>query len=532
MKPYYILVLFFMACSKPKQASINRFSDEALIQIYELQDRRETKQLFPYLKAKKEEHRIAAALAFASIQDTTAIPYLNQMLQIDQDPMPRRAAAFALGQIGKSSALNILKTAFDGELYNPNRRYILEAIGKCGDSSTLSVFEKNNYTDSAIRLGWIYGVLRMGQKGFYSKSINNRVIHMLNDPSMSVALVAGAFTRKLITTKQYSPDIDSLIQNLRYPELQLQFDYKPKSVLIDFDHSFLETYEKLDPYEKVSKIQQLNAGNFQQFLFSEIQSRSSHVMVKNEAFRKYCDTYAEDRWNIIKKILSDSNMALTSLASNQIEDISEVDSIDPDLRDELFKLCNYAIKKLELPRQAETYIDLTKAINHLDPTSNLSFSPQYNHPIDWTYVKMIPNNQKVVIITTQGEITLELFVDDAPGTVSNFLKLVDAQFYNNKYFHRVVPNFVIQGGCPRGDGWGSLNWSQRSEFSNYKTYQTGTVGIASSGKDTEGVQFFITHCPTPHLDGRYTIFAQVIDGLEIIQKITIGDQILSVRKLP
>jgi len=282
----------------------------------------------------------------------------------------------------------------------------------------------------------------------------------------------------------------------------------------------------------VSKIQQLNAGNFQQFLFSEIQSRSSHVMVKNEAFRKYCDTYAEDRWNIIKKILSDSNMALTSLASNQIEDISEVDSIDPDLRDELFKLCNYAIKKLELPRQAETYIDLTKAINHLDPTSNLSFSPQYNHPIDWTYVKMIPNDQKVVIITTQGEITLELFVDDAPGTVSNFLKLVDAQFYNNKYFHRVVPNFVIQGGCPRGDGWGSLNWSQRSEFSNYKTYQTGTVGIASSGKDTEGVQFFITHCPTPHLDGRYTIFAQVIDGLEIIQKITIGDQILSVRKLP
>ena len=312
----------------------------------------------------------------------------------------------------------------------------------------------------------------------------------------------------------------------------MQFDYKPKSVLIDFDHSFLETYEKLDPYEKVSKIQQLNAGNFQQFLFSEIQSHSSHVMVKNEAFRKYCDTYAEDRWNIIKKILSDSNMALTSLASNQIEDISEVDSIDPDLRDELFKLCNYAIKKLELPRQAETYIDLTKAINHLDPTSNLSFSPQYNHPIDWTYVKMIPNNQKVVIITTQGEITLELFVDDAPGTVSNFLKLVDAQFYNNKYFHRVVPNFVIQGGCPRGDGWGSLNWSQRSEFSSYKTYQTGTVGIASSGKDTEGVQFFITHCPTPHLDGRYTIFAQVIDGLEIIQKITIGDQILSVRKLP
>ncbi|MFY9280568.1 MAG: peptidylprolyl isomerase [Bacteroidia bacterium] len=142
----------------------------------------------------------------------------------------------------------------------------------------------------------------------------------------------------------------------------------------------------------------------------------------------------------------------------------------------------------------------------------------------------MPAKQEVLIKTTKGAITIQLFVNDAPGTVSNFLKLVDSGFYDNKYFHRVVPQFVIQGGCPRGDGWGSLSWTQRSEFSNYQTYSEGTVGMASAGLDTEGVQFFITHCSTPHLEGRYSIFARVISGMEVVNKITVGDKIVSIKR--
>ncbi|MGB0850626.1 MAG: peptidylprolyl isomerase [Bacteroidia bacterium] len=142
----------------------------------------------------------------------------------------------------------------------------------------------------------------------------------------------------------------------------------------------------------------------------------------------------------------------------------------------------------------------------------------------------MPKDQQVIIETNQGNITIQLFVEDAPGTVSNFLKLIDSGFYDGKYFHRVVPQFVIQGGCPRGDGWGSLDWTQRSEFSNYQGYKAGTVGVASAGKDTEGVQFFITHCSTPHLDGRYSIFARVIDGMNVVNKIEIGDKIISIKK--
>ena len=85
----------------------------------------------------------------------------------------------------------------------------------------------------------------------------------------------------------------------------------------------------------------------------------------------------------------------------------------------------------------------------------------------------------------------------------------------------------MQGGCYRGDGWGSENYSIRSEF-GLRKYKTGSVGMASAGKDTEGTQWFITHSPTPHLDGGYTIFAEVIEGMDVVHQIEIGDKIIDI----
>jgi cyclophilin family peptidyl-prolyl cis-trans isomerase len=130
-------------------------------------------------------------------------------------------------------------------------------------------------------------------------------------------------------------------------------------------------------------------------------------------------------------------------------------------------------------------------------------------------------------MTTQGKIVFELHVEDAPGTVAGFVQLARQGFYTDKYIHRVIPNFVAQGGCPRGDGMGSTDYTLRSEF-RLHSYSTGTVGMASAGPDTESCQWFITHIPTPHLEGRYTIFAHVVEGLEHVDKLTIGDRILSV----
>ncbi|TDN37798.1 hypothetical protein A8B98_03405 [Hymenobacter sp. UV11] len=146
-------------------------------------------------------------------------------------------------------------------------------------------------------------------------------------------------------------------------------------------------------------------------------------------------------------------------------------------------------------------------------------------------MQTIPVGQRVQLATTKGVIILELKVVEAPGSVASFVSLIKQHFYDGLYFHRVVPDFVAQGGDPRGDGSGSTPYNLRSEFAQLN-YGAGAVGLASAGKDTESCQFFFTHQPTPHLDGRYTIFAQVVQGLAVVQQLEIGDKMLRVELLP
>ncbi len=133
-----------------------------------------------------------------------------------------------------------------------------------------------------------------------------------------------------------------------------------------------------------------------------------------------------------------------------------------------------------------------------------------------------------IISTDRGQIKIELLPEDAPLTVNNFVNLTKSAYYDSLTFHRVVPNFVIQGGDPRGDGWGSPGYAIRSEF-NKNNYLRGAVGMASSGKDTEGSQFFITHSAQPHLDGRYTVFGRVVSGMDVVDAIQEGDIINKIR---
>lgn len=130
--------------------------------------------------------------------------------------------------------------------------------------------------------------------------------------------------------------------------------------------------------------------------------------------------------------------------------------------------------------------------------------------------------------TEKGNFTIELFPEDAPLTVENFLKLAARGFFNGKEIHRVVPNFVVQDGDPRGDGNGGPGWSIRCEI-NLIPYERGTVGMALSGKDTGGSQWFVTHSPQPHLDGGYTVFGRVDEsGMKVVDTLVRGDKIISI----
>jgi cyclophilin family peptidyl-prolyl cis-trans isomerase len=134
----------------------------------------------------------------------------------------------------------------------------------------------------------------------------------------------------------------------------------------------------------------------------------------------------------------------------------------------------------------------------------------------------------VYLETSKGLIQIELAVRDAPLTAMTIMALARKGFYTNVAFHRVVPNFVVQAGDPRGDGEGGPNFTIRDEL-NLRPYLRGSVGMALDWRDTGGSQFFITHSPQPHLDARYTLFGRVVKGMEVVDQLQQWDVIESVR---
>lgn len=190
----------------------------------------------------------------------------------------------------------------------------------------------------------------------------------------------------------------------------------------------------------------------------------------------------------------------------------------PDLRE----FC----QQWKLPQYYETRLELEKLHLRGEGTSAKGFQLEnpYNHPVNWEYVASLGTAQQMVLHTVKGRVTIDMCLENAPASVAYFLELAESGFYDGLNFHRVLSNFVVQGGDPDGNGTGSSPYSLRSEF-GWEQYSEGTVGIASAGKDTESCQFFITHNHTPHLSGRYTIIGRVSDGMDVVHQLMVGDVI-------
>lgn len=137
---------------------------------------------------------------------------------------------------------------------------------------------------------------------------------------------------------------------------------------------------------------------------------------------------------------------------------------------------------------------------------------------------------RAIMETEKGTINLELFDEDAPNTVKNFVDLSKQEFYDGLKFHRVIPNFMIQGGCPQGTGTGGPGYQIKCEI-NHNKHLAGSLSMAHAGPNTGGSQFFICHSPQPHLDGVHTVFGQTQD-MDVVNAIRQGDKILSVKIEP
>ncbi|GEB76954.1 peptidylprolyl isomerase [Sporolactobacillus inulinus] len=129
-----------------------------------------------------------------------------------------------------------------------------------------------------------------------------------------------------------------------------------------------------------------------------------------------------------------------------------------------------------------------------------------------------------ILLANGKQIAFDLFPDEAPNTVANFEKLANSGFYNGLTFHRVIPGFVSQGGCPRGDGTGDAGYTIKCETDgNPHKHVQGALSMAHAGRDTGSCQFFIVHEPQPHLDGVHTVFGQVTSGIEPVLAMHNGD---------
>lgn len=173
-------------------------------------------------------------------------------------------------------------------------------------------------------------------------------------------------------------------------------------------------------------------------------------------------------------------------------------------------------------------MSLLKSLDAGDHSSRVGFVRTLNARAD--YERALARQGKLVravVSTDKGAFTIELLPEDAPLTVDNFIKLAQSKFFDRTTFHRVVPNFVIQGGDPRGDGNGGPPYQIRCEI-NRVPYARGAIGMALSGKDTGGSQWFATHSPQPHLDGGYTVFGRVTEGMDVVDRIARGDRIISI----
>ncbi len=451
--------------------------------------------------------RLAAASYFARSQKIVGNGFEEKLIvaaQHDKDPNVRMAAVGGFRHMEPSEAIYILKEIIKQE---NDYRVRVSAVRVCQNFSLMDTQEIvfGGLRDSVEMVQVAASeVIRNKSEEFKLKRISEE-IHLAKSPRVKANLYAGLF--------KATPNNNAVNEVI---QLYSSTDVYFKSGLLSaLGEAKAPLEEKAFEFVSGELLNELNEKVVKTSAAEAIASlnKSKGTKISNDRFLE-----------VYKQAIIQGDVAVVGIIAAVLMNTSlpyktEIKNID---------FLREAKAKLILPRDIESLQPLDNAIAYLEGEEKPApLKNEFNHAIDWAFVRTIPSSQKVEIKTTKGTITLELLVSEAPGSTANFVELIKQKYFDGKFFHRVVPNFVIQTGCNRGDGYGSEDYSIRSEFS-LRRYVTGSVGMASAGKDTEGTQWFITHSPTPHLDGRYTIFARTIKGMDVVQKIEVGDKIIEV----
>lgn len=517
-----ILCTLFLLFTLSLSFSQNRFSNDAgLRKIYGFEYDRQSDSLTSFLDSKYQLYRYTAIQSVASVQDTAIAKKLIQMLEAEQTDSVKLALIYSLSQLDCNTSFLGLKKYYETSNKSNVKWACLEAAGKVSKQDMTDFYsqsiKENTKPDQKFLSYWLKGLYLAKRRKHIDLNSDNQALKTSLQKIIEENLGATDEVNYYYAKIMSEPSI-AAPERIATPLKNL--------AVIDSSLQVLKT-----PYQQLEEIKKydLSAAVCIQFLQSNY-----HALIKWYALDIYLKNHT---WNnktdqdFIQSVFDKMDVALTSRMCEYIVEQKQNNKEIDISKDALQNVQ----RQLFLPLDFETWIDLEKAILSFDGKTYVyksCFETGYQNPIDWNYIVKINATQKVKITTSKGSMVLLLKVNEAPASVANFLKLVDMGYYNGKYFHRMVPNFVVQGGCPRGDGWGSLEWNQRSELSGKSRYKMGSVGLASVGKDSEGVQFFISHNYAPHLDGRYTIFADVVKGLDVIGNLVVGDEILSIERVP
>ncbi|MEO5585576.1 MAG: peptidylprolyl isomerase [Flavobacteriales bacterium] len=613
----FLLGLLVIGCgtptptTKPPAPANNKWSDARLAPVLEAQDHRDSKALLTLLTDTATAVREGAAMAFISIQDTSARAALAEAMQ-DPQPTVRLAAAWALSFVADTIVVKaIADQAFKEKdptlvsaFYAASFRALTKAKPQLDPQELFSAFTKS---DGYQRVQIAEAIRRLPKEALIPAE--RRYVELLQremQPESKMLLIAGmknfsdTLARKAVSEVLNAPDPMIRVAALRAhgaingnaaaPELlQALSDSFPavRSTAVellkgmdalDGEACWAAGQENADVMVKIplyGLAMQFGdegtrnvAGSLMQSMWAQpadayvraalIEARATSVgldtlvawmqsqrpaVERQAAFAAAMKLVRSTMKRFQGSLGNRTYLQLAALlrAAMETGDAGLIASATDELLKEdpnvIAKVLDSAMQQkvmatLHPIRDLETLQLLEQTIAKRDglPTPTHQ-SPAFNHPIDRARLATLREDHEYRITTTQGDIVIAIEPNAAPGTCTAFDSLVTSGFYNGKYFHRVVPDFVAQGGCPRGDGYGAMDWTMRTE-NGYAGFVAGAVGIASAGRDTESCQFFITLAPAPHLDGRYTRFAHVVSGMDVAQQLVVGDQMTRVERMP
>ncbi len=439
---------------------------------------------------------------------------LSQLIFRETDPYIRMALAIALGKTGQNNALAALEQRFKME------------------------------SDYRVRCNIIRALIN-----FPYESVSETVKAALKDESVAVAITAATFCRDngdpsdatiywALAKDSVATETVPLLYAAAQRHLPVFYAEYRQALNGELRRLYRDTPS---PYLQAAYLESLSEFGWNyRFIKREgyphehaiVRSTSVNLLTKilqKEDFRNFFrSSYRNVRREItvfLKDAIRTDDVGMIAPAAAALKDIGQgpidyLNKIDSSFLED-------ALVQIELPKDMETFKILRETAQRfgVETIPSLPEDDEWSGTIDWEVLDNLSATPTAKITTNRGEITLDLFPEKSPGSVANFVKLANDGFYKGIAFHRVVPNFVVQAGCDRGDGNGGVPYQIRSELSPQYYTKEGILGMARSDYHTESSQFFITHSPTPHLDGGYTIFGAVTEGLDVLADLRKGDQI-------